>query len=132
MIHNYQSRHLARHGNNPLEWGCRLTVDELRRTCLGWQWEAVTVGTADEVLVESARNTLQRCMLVGTVERFDVFWDKACGLLGVASTPVPNANVAKNKLKKNELDVETLELIHRHTEIDRKIYEYAVALASPD
>jgi hypothetical protein len=80
---------------------------------------------ADREMLERAKANLDRCAVVGLVERFDATLLLLARAFGWSQPYYRRENVSSTRPRREEIDVAAIAAIEEHNALDRELYEYA-------
>jgi len=129
MIENFQVRSIGL-DLDPVAMASALDADSLNHLMLERLVEtAMPAGIADDELLKRAKDRLETFAFVGLAERMQ----EALAVLAhtfdwVMPTAYPNLNVSSNRLRREAIPMQTLDLIREYTQLDSELYEHARCL----
>jgi hypothetical protein len=95
------------------------------RILAGLEWN-VPYGECPQALLDKAKENLETHFIaVGLTEKFDEFLRLLNHKLGWDTHVQKKQNVGKNRLKRADIDNETLAIIEKYNQLDIQLYQYA-------
>jgi hypothetical protein len=120
---NYQARYIADLGYDPRYLLPIFADCDPARTELQMKIDDQSLAVPEETLRRAALRALDSFFFVSTTENFARAIDCLGEQIGVNLGKPIRTNVTEKRVLREEVDPETLEIIHESTKIDREIYE---------